>query len=79
MEIKTKGELLAALKLAQIHVETCEDVDLHRSVIDRTLSYDSDIRINRESIEYILRFKVSRRVSVPPKRIKVIRLRRRLI
>lgn len=78
MEIKTKGELLAALKLAQIHVETCEDVDLHRSVIDRTLSYDNDIRVNGESIEYTLRFKVSRRVPVPPKRVKIRKLRRRL-
>lgn len=75
MEIKTKGELLAALKLAQIHVETCEDIDLHRSVIDRTLSYDSDLRVNGESIEYILRFKVSRRVPVPPKRVKIRKLR----
>ena len=77
MEIRTKGELLAALRLAQIHVETCEDVDLHRSFIDKTLSCDSDIRVNGESIEYILRFKVSRRVPVPPKRVKIRKLRER--
>lgn len=76
MEIKTRGELLAALQLAQIHVETCDDVTLHRSFIEKTLSCDSDIRVNEESIEYILRFKVSRRVPIPPKRVKIRKLRR---
>ena len=75
MEIKTKGELLAALRLAQIHVETCEDVDLHRSFIDKTLLRNSELRINEEYIEYNLRFTVFRRIPIPPKRVKIRKLR----
>lgn len=74
MEIRTKEELLAALRLAQIHVE-CEDVDINRAFVDKTLSCNSDIRVNGESIEYNLRFTVSRRIPVPPKRVKIRKLR----
>lgn len=77
MEIKTKGELHAALRLAQIHVETCKVVDINRSFVDKTLSCNSGIRVNEESIEYNLRFTVSRRVSVPPKRVKIRKLRKK--
>lgn len=78
MEIKTKEELLAALRLAQIHVETCDDVDIDSSFVDRTLSCNGNIRIERESISYTLGFKISNYKPIAHKRVRIRKLRKRL-
>ena len=77
MEIKTKGELLAALKLAQIQLQTCDDVDIGSSFVDRTLSRNDNIRIERESISYTLGFKISNYKPIAHKRVRIRKLRKR--
>lgn len=77
MEIKTKGELLAALQLAQIQLQTCDDVYIDSSFVDRTLSCDDNIRIERGLISYALGFKISNYKPIAHKRVRIRKLRKR--
>ena len=77
MVIKTKGELIAALRLAQIQLQTCDDVDIESSFVDRTLSRNDNIRIERESISYTLGFKISNYKPIAHKRVRIRKLRKR--
>lgn len=78
MTIKTKGELIAALQLAQIQLQTCDDVYIDSSFVNRTLSCSDNIRIERESISYTLRFKISNNKPIAHKRVRIRKLRKRL-
>lgn len=74
MGIKTKEELLAALRLGQIQAETWDEVVIGRSYIENNNQRGD---ICRNVSVYNLSFAVVNNVNIRPERVRIRKIKRR--